>query len=110
MRYRTARIRLRCTPAQARKAFGLLRSAGDVWAALIELNQVRFRRRARPLLSYQELCPEVAGVRVGELSAPALRSVLRRYADACMETAKRKRRGERARYPRRKRHLLAMRY
>ena len=47
---------------------------------------------------------------MGDLSVPALRSVLRRYADACMETAKRKRRGERARYPRRRRHLVPLRY
>ena len=47
---------------------------------------------------------------VGELSVPAMRSLLRRYADACMETAKRKRRGERARYPRRRRHLVPLRY
>lgn len=81
-----------------------------MWAALIELNEHRFRRGARPLLNYQELCREVAGVRVGELSVPALRSVLRRYADACMETARRKRRGERARYPRRRRARVPLRY
>ena len=108
--YRTARIVLRLTPAQGRRCFALLRAGGDVWAALIELNAVRFRRGAKPLLGYQELCREVAGVNVGDLSVPALRSVLRRYADACMETAKRKRRGERARYPRRRRHLVPLRY
>jgi IS605 OrfB family transposase len=110
VRHRTARIHLRCTPAQARRALALLRCAGDVWAGLIELNQVRFRRKAKSLLSYQELCREVAGVRVGELSMPALRSVLRRYADACMETARRKRIGEKARYPRRKKRLVPVRY
>jgi len=47
---------------------------------------------------------------VGELSVPALRSVLRRYADACMETARRKRRGETARYPRRRKSLVPLRY
>ena len=108
--YRTARIALRLTPAQSRRCFGLLLAGGDVWAALIELNSLRFRRGAKPLLGFQELCREVAGVGVGELSVPALRSVLRRYADACMETAKRKRRGERARYPRRRKHLVPLRY
>jgi hypothetical protein len=80
--YRTARVRLRVTRAQARRCFALLVAGGDVWAALIELNRIRFRRRAKPLLGYQELCREVAGVVVGELSVAALRSVVRRYADA----------------------------
>jgi len=79
--HRTARIVLRVTPAQARRCYSMLRSGGDVWAALIELNEHRFRRHARPLLNYQELCREVAGVQVGELSVPALRSVVRAYAD-----------------------------
>jgi IS605 OrfB family transposase len=85
-------------------------AAGDVWAALIELNETRFHRRARPVFSYQELCREVAGVEVGGLSVPALRSVLRRYSDACFETARRKRAGEKARYPRRRRHSMPLRY
>lgn len=110
MAHRTARIVLRVTPAQARRCYSMLRSGGDVWAALIELNEHRFRRHARPLLNYQELCREVAGVQVGELSVPALRSVVRAYADAAMETAKRKRRGERARYPRRRKALVPLRY
>ncbi len=108
--YRTARVRLRVTPAQARRCWALLVAGGDVWAGLIELNRYRFARCGRPLLNYQEFCREVAGVRVGELSVPALRSVVRRYADACMETAKRKRRGEDARYPRRRRRLMPLRY
>jgi len=88
----------------------MLVAGGDVWAGLIELNRYRFKRGGRPLLNYQELYREVAGVRVGELSVTALRSVVRRYADACMETAKRKRRGEIARYPRRRRRLMPLRY
>jgi IS605 OrfB family transposase len=108
--HRTARIRLRVTAAQARRCFGLLRSAGDVWAALIEVNDVRFRRRARPIASYQEWCREVAGVRVGELSVTGIRSVVRRYSDAFFTTAARKRAGQRARYPRRRRRLFPVRW
>jgi putative transposase len=84
----------------------MLRAGGDVWAALIELNAVRFRRRAKPLFGYAELCREVAGTVVGELSVTALRSVVKRYSDACFESARRKRRGEVARYPRRRRALM----
>jgi len=108
--YRTARVRLRVTRGQARRCFGLLRAGGDVWAALIEVNAARFRRGARPIFSYQEWCREIAGVAVGELSAPAMRSVVRRYSDACFETARRRRRGERARYPRRKKTLVPLRW
>src|SRR5207302_7198058 len=38
------------------------------------------------------------------------RSVVRRYCDACIETSRRKRRGERARYPRRRRRLFPLRW
>lgn len=78
--------------------------------ALVDLNQARFRRGAPPVANYQALCREVAGVEVGELSVTAIRSVLRRYSDAFFETARRKRRGERARYPRRKRALTPLRW
>src|SRR2546430_12875135 len=108
--HRTARLALRLTPAQTRRCYGLLRSGGDVWAALIELNSFRFRRRAKPLLGYAELCREVAGVEVGELSVAALRSVVRRYSDAALTTARRKRAGQRARYPRRRRALVSLRW
>ena len=88
----------------------MLRSGGDVWAGLIELNEARFRRKGPPIFSYRDLCAEVAGVGVGELSVTALRSVVRRYSDACFETARRKKNGEPARYPRRRRALVPLRY
>jgi IS605 OrfB family transposase len=81
-----------------------------VWAALIEVNRARFRRGARPIANYQEWCREIAGVRAGELSVVAMRSVVRRYSDAFFETARRRRAGERARYPRRKRALFPLRW
>jgi IS605 OrfB family transposase len=81
-----------------------------VWAALIDVNAVRFGRCGRPIFGYQEWCREVAGVSVGELSVAAMRSVVRRYSDACFETARRRRCGERARYPRRKKALFPLRW
>ena len=81
-----------------------------MWAALLEVNAARFRARARPIANYQEWCREIAGVRVGELSVPAMRSVVRRYCEAFFETARRKKRGECARYPRRKRALFPIRW
>ncbi len=76
--FRRARVAVRVTPAQRRRCFGLLRSGGDVWAALIEVNQVRFRRQAKPIFGYENWCQEIAGVTVGELSVTAMRSVVRR--------------------------------
>ena len=107
--YRTARIGLRVTPAQTSRCFGLLVAAGDVWAALIEVNEARFRRGARPIASYQEWCREIAGVHAGERSVTAMRSVVRRYSDAFFASAARKRAGEPARYPRRRRRLFPVR-
>jgi IS605 OrfB family transposase len=108
--FRTARIALRVTPAQRRRCFGLLGSGGDVWAAVIDVNQARFRRQAKPIFGYENWCREIAGVTVGELSQTAIRSVVRRYSDACLVTAARKRAGRRARYPRRKRGLVPLRW
>jgi len=108
--HRTARIGLRVTPGQARRCFRLLVAAGHVWAAMIELNDARFRGGAKPIANYQEWCREIAGVPVGELSVTAIRSVVRRYSDAFFTTAARKRAGQRARYSRRKRHLFPLRW
>ena len=58
--YRTARCGLRVTRAQRGRLFGLLRSAGDVWCAVLELNSWRRRRRDAPLAGYQELCRQLA--------------------------------------------------
>jgi hypothetical protein len=79
--YRTARIGLRTTAGQRRRCFGLLRSAGDVWACVLEVNWWRRRRGAPPLVSYQELCRELAAAGAatfGELDSVGARSVLRR--------------------------------
>ena len=108
--HRSARVALRLTPAQSRRCYAMLRSGGDVWAALIEFNAERFRRRGAPVFEYAALCREVAGTPVGDLSVTAVRSVVKRYAEGCEETTRRKRRGERARYPRRRRALLPLRW
>lgn len=108
--FRTARVGLRPTGGQARRLYGLLRSGGDVWAALIELNRERLRRGAAPIVNYQALCRELAGCDLGELDTTGARSVLRRYSDAWFESNRRKQRGEKACYPRRKRALMALRW
>ena len=89
-------------------------SAGDVWACVLELNAWRRARQDRPLVSYQELCRELAvsgpGC-FGELDTTGARSVLRRYSDAWFVAAQRRRIGDRAaRFPRRRRALIPLRW
>jgi IS605 OrfB family transposase len=112
--HRTARVGLRLTRAQRRRLIGLLVSAGDTWACVLELNRWRRARQDRPLTSYQELCRELACAEpgtFGELDSAGARSVLRRYSDAWFAAAKRRRSGdERARFPRRRRALMPIRW
>jgi transposase len=92
----------------------LLVSAGDVWACVLELNAWRRARQDRPLASYQALCRELAASgpgTFGELDSVGARSVLRRYSDAWFAAAKRRKEGDqRARFPRRRRALVPLRW
>src|SRR5829696_1439031 len=111
--HRTARVGLRLTRAQARRCFGLLRSGGDVWAAILESNWWRWRRGDRPVAGYQELCTLLAADRgvFGDLDSVGARSVLRRYSDAWFAAAKKRKTGDlTARFPRRRRSLMALRW
>jgi len=112
--HRTARVGLRLTRAQRERCFGLLRSAGDVWACVLELNWWRYRRGDRPAAGYQQLCrllAESGPGTFGELDTTGARSVLRRYSDAWFAAAKRRKAGElEVRYPRRRRALMPIRW
>jgi putative transposase len=112
--YRTARCGLRVSGAQRNRLFGLLRSAGDVWCAVLELNRWRRSRRDAPLAGYQELCRELAESgpgTFGELDTTGARSVLRRYSDAWFAAAGKRRAGDAsARFPRRRRGLVPVRW
>jgi hypothetical protein len=112
--YRTARVGLRLTAGQRRRCFGLLRSAGDVWACVLEVNWWRRHRQGAPLAGYQELCRELAAAGAGtfsELDSVGARSVLRRYSDAWFAAAKRRKAGDdRVRFPRRRRRLFPVRW
>ena len=114
MVHRTARVGLRVTRAQRRRLVGLLVSAGDVWACVLELNGWRRARQDRPLVSFQELCRELAASgpgTFGDLDSAGARSVLRRYSDAWFAAAQRRREGDRrARFPRRRRALVPVRW
>lgn len=112
--HRTARAGLRVTRAQRRRLLGLLASAGDVWCCVLQLNRWRRLRQDPPLASCRELFRELAisgpGT-FGELDTEGARSVLRRYSDAWMAAAKRRRAGDQtARFPRRRRRLMPLRW
>src|SRR5215813_13500971 len=112
--HRTARAGLRVTRGQRRRLLALLISGGDVWACVLELNTWRRARQDHPLVSYQELCRELAASGsgcFGELDTTGARSVLRRYSDAWFAAAKRRNEGDRtARFPRRRRALMPLRW
>jgi IS605 OrfB family transposase len=109
--HRTAHIRLRLTHRQARRCYGLLRSAGDVWAWLLDSNRQRHQQGERPVTGYQALCRELTRTGpFGELSTVGARSVLRRYSDAWFQAANRRGHAAKARFPRRKRALVPVRF
>jgi putative transposase len=109
--HRTAHIRLRATRHQTDRCYKLLRAAGDLWAWLIDDNRQRWQRQP-PITNYQQLCRQLSSKgSFGELSIVGARSVLRRYADAWHQAAKRRRDGQqRAGFPRRKRALVPVRF
>lgn len=112
--HRTARAGLRLTQGQRRRLTGLLVSAGDVWACVLELNAWRRAHRDAPLVSYQALCRELTASGpgcFGELDTTGARSVLRRYSDAWFATAARRKNGDScARFPRRRRKMMPVRW
>ena len=111
---RTARAGLRLTRGQRRRLVGLLVSAGDVWACVLEVNAWRRVRQDPPLASYQALCRELAAAGpgcFGELDSAGARSVLRRYSDAWFAAAARRKSGDTsARFPRRRRRMMPVRW
>jgi IS605 OrfB family transposase len=87
----------------------MLRSAGDVWAWLLDMNRRQLQQGEPPITNYQALCRELTRTNgFGELSTVGARSVLRRYADAWFQAARR-RNQQRAGFPRRKRGLVPVR-
>ena len=108
--HRTARIALRTTPAQRRRCYGLLRSAGDVWAWVIDCNRQLREWHCPQVVNFPALCRELTGTSFGELSRTCAEGVLKNYSIAFFEAAKRQKAGVRAGFPRRKRGLVPVRF
>jgi len=111
---RSAPIPLRVSAGRRARLFALLVAAGDVWAWVLGCN-VELRRWGLPaVVNYQRLCAELTdtgAAAFGELGTTGCRSVLRRYSDAWMETARRRHGGDAgAGFPRRKRRLMPVRW
>src|SRR5439155_5283939 len=87
--HRTARIALRTTPAQRRRCYGLLRSAGDVWAWVIDRNRQLREWHCPQVANFSALCRELTGTSFGELSRHCAEAVLKNYSIAFFEAAKR---------------------
>jgi hypothetical protein len=108
--HRSARIAIRATRPQRRRLYGLLRSAGDVRALVLDCNRQLREWRLPPVVSYRALCREIAGMSFGELDSVGARSVIRRYSTEWFEAAKRRKAGQHAGFPRRKKALLSVRW
>lgn len=63
--HRSARIALRLTPAQTRRCLGLMASAGDVWAMVIDCNRILRAWGREPIVGFTPLCRELTGMRFG---------------------------------------------
>jgi len=110
--HRTAHLRLRLPRRQTRRCYGLLRSAGDVWAWLLDTNRQRHQQGEPTISGYQALCRELTRTgSFGELSVTGARSVLKRYSDAWFQAAKRHKAGQQdTGFPRRKRAMVPVRF
>src|SRR5438034_42934 len=107
---RTARIALGTTRAQRRRCYGLLRSAGDVWAWVIDRNRRLREQHCPQVASFPALCRELTGTSFGEWSRHCAEAVLKNYSIAFLEAARRQEAGVRAGFPRRKRGLVPVRF
>src|SRR5260370_41093084 len=80
--HRTPRIALRTTPAQRRRCYGLLRSAGDVWSWVIDCNRALFVWHCPQVANFGALSRELTGTSFADLSRHAAEEVLNRYSAA----------------------------
>jgi len=108
--HRTARIALRTTLAQRRRCHGLLVSAGDAWAWIIDCNRQLREWRCPQVANFPALCRELTGTRFGELFRTCSEDAAKRYSSAFFEAGRRQKAGKHAGFPRRKRRHLPVRF
>src|SRR5205807_542425 len=84
--------------------------AGDVRALVLDCNRLLREWKLPPVVTYQGLCREIAGMSFGELGMVGARSGIRRYSSEWFEAARARKGGRAAGFPRRKKALLPVRY
>ncbi len=103
---RTFRVKVMTTDAKRDRCFALLEDAGDVWAWCIDRFHDRFRRGLPNANSVTEMWPDQrAHGPFGDLTVHCAQDVTKGFSAAFFE-AVRRRAGEKARLPLRKRHLV----
>ena len=95
------------TDAKRARCFALLEDAGDVWAWCIDRFHDRFRRGLPNANSVTEMWPDQkAHGPFGDLTAHCAQDVTKGFSAAFFAAMRRRRAGEKARLPLRKRHLV----
>src|SRR5258708_22913156 len=104
---RTFRVKVMSTECKKERCFALLADAGDVWAWCIDRFHDRFRRGLPNANSVTEMRPDQkAHGPFGDLTAHCAQDVTKGFSAAFFEVMRRRRAGEKARLPLRKRHLV----
>jgi putative transposase len=104
---RTFRVKVTATPAKKARAYSLLISGGDTWAWCIDRFHTRIRDGLPNANSMVQMWPDQKGHGpFGELSVHCAQDVTKAWSAAFFETMKRRKKGEQARLPLRKRWLV----
>jgi hypothetical protein len=104
---RTFRVKVMATPAKNKRAYNLLVSGGDAWVWCIDRFHGRLRDGLPNANSMVQMWPDQKGHGpFGQLTAHCAQDVTKAWSAALFETMKRRKKGEQARLPLRKRWLV----
>jgi transposase len=104
---RTFRVKVMATPAKKARAYSLLVSGGDTWAWCSDRFHARARQELSNANSVVEMWPDQkCHGAFGQLSVHCAQDVTKAWSAAFFETMKRRKKGEQARLPLRKRWLV----
>jgi hypothetical protein len=104
---RTFRVKVMATPAKKARAYNLLVWGGDTWAWCTDRFHARIRDGLPNANSVVEMWPDQKGHGLfGELSVHCAQDVTKAWSAAFFGTMKRRKKGEQARLPLRKKWLV----